>query len=102
MDFSFFYDPVEGHMYAGFYANINYYSEHHYGTFYSEPRAISYIAIGKGDVPKEHWFMLARTFPDTWLWQTQMPRPPYLELVLSRHLCVIFFQRLYVLVPFMP
>ena len=74
MDFSFFYDPVEGHMYHGYYTNINYYSEYHYGAFYTEPRAISYIAIGKGDVPKEHWFLLDRTFPDTWLWQTQMPK----------------------------
>lgn len=74
MNFNFFYDPVEGHMYHGFYTNINYYAEYHYGAFYTEPRAISFIAIGKGDVPKEHWFRLARTFPDTWLWQTQMPK----------------------------
>ncbi|MFH1593514.1 MAG: glucoamylase family protein [Candidatus Omnitrophota bacterium] len=74
MDFSFFYDPVEGHMYHGFYTNINHYSEHHYGAFYTEPRAASFLAIGKGDVPEEHWFMLDRTFPDTWLWQTQMPK----------------------------
>ncbi|MFH1190297.1 MAG: glucoamylase family protein [Candidatus Omnitrophota bacterium] len=74
MDFSFFYDPVEGHMYHGFYTNIDYYSEYHYGAFYTEPRAISYIAIGKGDVPKEHWFRMPRTFPDTWSWQTQMPK----------------------------
>ena len=74
MDFSFFYDPAEGHMYHGYYTNIKYYSEYRYGAFYTEPRAISYISIGKGDVPKEHWFMLARTFPDTWLWQTQMPK----------------------------
>ncbi len=73
MDFSFFYDPVEGHMYHGFYTNINYYSEYEYGAFYTEPRAISYLAIGKGDVPREHWFMLARTFPEDWFWQTQKP-----------------------------
>lgn len=73
MDFSFFYDPVEGYMYHGFYTNINYYSEYQYGAFYTEPRAVSYIAIGKGDVPKDHWFRLARTFPETWPWQTQMP-----------------------------
>jgi hypothetical protein len=73
MDFSFFYDPVERHMYHGFYTNINYYSEYHYGAFYTEPRAISYIAIGKGDVPKEHWFALDRTFPESWFWQTQRP-----------------------------
>ncbi|MBU0895248.1 MAG: DUF3131 domain-containing protein [Candidatus Omnitrophica bacterium] len=74
MDFSFFYYPVEGHMYHGFYTNIDYYSEYQYGALYTEPRAISYIAIGKGDVPKDHWFRMLRTFPDTWPWQTQMPR----------------------------
>ncbi len=74
MDFSFFYDPVEGSMYHGFYTNIDYYSEYHYGAFYTEPRAVSYIAIGKGNVPKDHWFRLSRTFPDSWLWQTQTPR----------------------------
>lgn len=74
MDFSFFYDPVEGYMRHGFYTNINYYSEYYYGAFYTEPRAISFIAIGKGDVPREHWFSLARTFPVTWLWQTQEPK----------------------------
>ena len=74
MDFAFFYDPVERQMYHGFYTNINYYSEYHYGAFYTEPRAVSYIAIGKGDVPKEHWFALDRTFPETWFWQTQTPK----------------------------
>lgn len=74
MDFSFFYDPVEGQMYHGFYANIKNYADYHYGVLYTEPRAISYIAIGKGDVPKEHWFKLDRTFPDTWLWQNQAPK----------------------------
>lgn len=73
MNFSFFYDPVEGLMYHGFYTNIDYYSEYQYGVLYAESRAISYIAIGKGDVPREHWFHLARTFPDSWPWQTQMP-----------------------------
>jgi len=74
MDFSFFYDGVEEYMYHGFYTNINYYSDYSYGMLYTEPRAISYLAIGKGDVPKDHWFKLARTFSDTWAWQTQMPK----------------------------
>jgi len=74
MDFSFFYDNVSGCMHHGFYTNINYYSEYHYGTFYTEPRAISYMAIGKGDAPEEHWFMLARTFSEEWEWQTQIPK----------------------------
>jgi hypothetical protein len=74
MDFAFFYDPVEEQMYHGFYTNIDYYSEYHYGALYTEPRAISYLAIGKGDVPKEHWFSLARTFSENWVWQTQRPQ----------------------------
>jgi len=74
MDFSFFYDPVEAQMYHGFYTNIGYYSEYRYGALYTEPRAISYLAIGKGDVPEEHWFGLARTFSESWVWQTQRPQ----------------------------
>ncbi|MFH1381120.1 MAG: glucoamylase family protein, partial [Candidatus Omnitrophota bacterium] len=74
MDFGFFYDKIEKHMYHGYYTNINYYSEYRYGAFYTEPRAVSYLAIGKGDVPVEHWFALARTFPETWFWQTQRPK----------------------------
>ncbi|MCM8761410.1 MAG: DUF3131 domain-containing protein, partial [Candidatus Omnitrophica bacterium] len=74
MDFSFFYDPVEEHMYHGYYTNINNYAEYQYGAFYTEPRAVSYIAIGKGDIPRQHWFSLARTFPEDWYWQTQAPK----------------------------
>ncbi len=74
MNFSFFYDPVEEYMYHGFYTNIDYYAEYRYGAFYTEPRAVSYIAIGKGDVPTQHWFSLARTFPEDWYWQTQAPK----------------------------
>jgi hypothetical protein len=74
MDFKFFYDPVEEQMYHGFYTNIDYYADYHYGALYTEPRAISYLAIGKGDVPRQHWFSLARTFPDTWSWQTETPK----------------------------
>lgn len=74
MNFSFFYDPVERQMYHGFYTNIDSYSEYHYGALYTEPRAISYLAIGKGDVPKEHWFKLDRTFSGDWSWQTQAPK----------------------------
>lgn len=74
MDFSFFYDSDEGAMYHGFHTNIGSFSEYHYGAFYTEPRAISYMVIGKGDVPERHWFRLARTFPENWLWQTQTPK----------------------------
>ncbi len=74
MNFGLFYDDVEQHMYHGFYTNINYFSEYHYGSFYTEPRAISYMAIGKGDAPMAHWFELVRTFPSSFYWQRQKPQ----------------------------
>ncbi len=73
-DFSFFYDDVEQQLYHGYWVNVGAYSEYHYGTFYTEPRVASYLAIGKGDIPREHWFGLYRTFPEEWAWQSQCPR----------------------------
>jgi len=77
--YSFFYDPVEEQMFHGFYDNLNVYSDYHYGSFYTEPRAISYMAIARGDVPKDHWFRMVRAFPDSYSWQTQMPKQRELE-----------------------
>ena len=74
-DFSFFYDPVERQMWHGFYDHLEVYSDYHYGPLYSEPRAISYMAIARGEAPREHWFLgLVRTFPDTYTWQAQEPK----------------------------
>ncbi|MBI1883950.1 MAG: DUF3131 domain-containing protein [Chlamydiae bacterium] len=73
-NFSFFYDPVEGQMFHGFYTNAGVYAEYHYGAFYTEPRAISFMTIGRGQAPDEHWFMMARTFPESYTWQTQVPQ----------------------------
>jgi hypothetical protein len=72
-NFYFFYDEVEQQMTHGYFAHLKVYSDYNYGAFYTEPRATSYIAIGKGDVPKEHWFRLIRTFPEEYPWQSQMP-----------------------------
>lgn len=72
---SFFYDPVERLMFHGYYDHLKVYSDYNYGVFYSEPRATSYMAIARGDVPKEHWFGgLFRTFPATFDWQGQKPK----------------------------
>ncbi|WKL02552.1 glucoamylase family protein [Paenibacillus amylolyticus] len=49
-------------------------TDHHYGMFYTEPRVGSYIAIGKGDVPKDHWWKMYRTLPQEWDWQAQIPQ----------------------------
>ena len=72
--FSFFYDPVDRQMWHGYYDHLKVYSDYHYGPLYSEPRAISYLAIARGEAPQEHWFLgLVRTFPENYNWQEQAP-----------------------------
>jgi hypothetical protein len=98
MDFAFFYDEVgrgpdvpAGLMRGGFwdapppgcslpgnYTGVGpdvYYTCHTYGSFASETRMITYVAISLGQVPPAHYFAPWRTFPDTcdWGWQEQKP-----------------------------
>lgn len=68
-DYRFFYDPVEQWMMHGYYVNLRHRSEYSYGLLYSEARLGGLIAIGKGDVPEEHWFRMARTFPRSFDWR---------------------------------
>lgn len=81
--FSFFYDPVEEQMCHGYYSHLDVYSDYHYGSFYTEPRAISFMAIGRGEAPMEHWFRMVRTFPENYGWQTQMPQQRFEKTVLG-------------------
>ena len=72
---NFFYDPLAKQMYHGYYDNLKVYSDYHYGVFYTEPRATSFIAVARGDVPEAHWFEgLVRTFPANYVWQSQTPQ----------------------------
>ncbi|MCD7035155.1 DUF3131 domain-containing protein [Metabacillus sp. GX 13764] len=73
MDYSKLYDPKEGQFFGGYDVALGKHTDHHYGLFYTEPRVASYIAIGKGDVPKEHWWKMFRTMPPEWDWQGQIP-----------------------------
>ena len=73
-NYRFFYDDVEQVMNHGFYVHMNCRAEYVYGLLYTESRAGSLIAIGKGDVPAEHWFQLLRTFPADATWQSLMPQ----------------------------
>ncbi len=73
-NFAFFYDPVDQQMFHGYYEHLEVNSDYHYGAFYTEPRAISAIAIGRGEVPVEHWFQMVRTFPENYSWQEQEPK----------------------------
>ncbi|SEA37231.1 hypothetical protein SAMN05421743_104149 [Thalassobacillus cyri] len=73
MDYSTLYTPEVGQMRGGYDVAAGSYTAHHYGAFYTEPRVASYISIGKGDVPSEHWWKMYRTMPDSWDWQAQNP-----------------------------
>ncbi|MEY4195607.1 MAG: hypothetical protein RLZZ226_1975, partial [Pseudomonadota bacterium] len=69
-----FYDPETRLMSHGYHANLGQRSNMHYGVIFTESRLGSLIAIGQGDVPAEHWFSMARTFPPEWNWQSQQPK----------------------------
>jgi hypothetical protein len=97
MDFGFYYDPNanpdagSGLIRGGFWdepppgcsvlGNYRdrgpdvYYTCHHYGALNTEPRIASYLGIASGQIPREHYFAMWRTFPDTcdWGWQEQKP-----------------------------
>jgi hypothetical protein len=80
-DYRVFYDPVEQLMMHGYYVNLPYRSEYNYGLLYSEARLGSLIAIGKGQVPEEHWFRMARTFPRYFSWPSQSPKSRTIKTV---------------------
>lgn len=77
MDYSHLYDPNVGQMYGGYDAVEGSVTDHHYGMLYSETRVASYLSVGKGDVPEEHWWRLFRTFPPQDSWQSQQPEGYY-------------------------
>src|SRR5262249_4084002 len=80
-DYRFFYDPDVGRMRHGYWVHPGRPSRFHYGLLYAESRLGSLIAIGKGDVPAEHWFRMVRTLPAACTWQTQAPHDRHLEVV---------------------
>jgi hypothetical protein len=73
-NYGFFYDPEHKLMSHGYYVDIEAYSAYHYATLYTEARLGSLIAIGKGEVPEEHWFRMIRTFPASCDWQSLPPQ----------------------------
>jgi hypothetical protein len=77
-NYGYFYDPLAQQMSHGFFVDARERSPYHYTTLYTEARIGSLIAIGKGDVPEEHWYRMARTFPaaDSRQWQAPAGRRP--------------------------
>ncbi|QGQ48253.1 glucoamylase family protein [Metabacillus sediminilitoris] len=74
MNYTTLYDPEVGQFRGGYDVAKGKLTDHHYGLFYTEPRVASYISIGKGDVPEEHWWKMYRTMPKEWDWQAQIPQ----------------------------
>jgi hypothetical protein len=72
-DYRFFYDRTAWRMSHGYYVHLASRSLFHYGVLYAESRLGSLIAIGKGDVPAQHWFRMVRTFPPACRWQAGQP-----------------------------
>jgi len=77
MNFSEFYDPANGQIRLGYEVEKGKMAPYHYGLLSTEARIISVVAIGKGDVPEEHWFKIFRTLPKEWTWQRQVPQGEY-------------------------
>lgn len=78
-NYALFYDPSRGQMRHGYYVVPGVYSPFHYGVLFTEARLGSLLAIGKGDVPRSHWYALVRTYPPGCKWQRQAPVEPSVE-----------------------
>ena len=77
--FQEFLDPENNHLVIGYDLDRQSPTPYHYGMLVTEARAMSLYGIGKGDLPKEHWWYLYRTAPDAWEWQTQKPQGKMVE-----------------------
>ena len=77
MDFGLFYDEQQGQMRLGYDTDNGAFAPYHYGLLASEARMLSLVAIGKRDVPEQHWFRIYRTLPKEWNWQRQVPQGTY-------------------------
>ncbi len=88
--FQEFLDPDTNHLAIGYDVEHQSPTPYHYGMLVTEARAMSLYAIGKGDLPKEHWWYLYRTAPDAWEWQTQKPKGKMVE-----HDKISYFQGYY-------
>ena len=81
----FFYDEDRELMSQGYFVDQKRNSPNHYGTFYTEARLGSLIAIGKGDVPEDHWYRMLRTPPGDGAAPPLWKRLPNGYRVLSGH-----------------
>ncbi len=79
-DFYEYYDPGIGQLSLGYDETKKELSPYHYGLIATEARVASFIGIGKGNLPREHWWFIYRTPPDRWDWQSQKPQGKDVEI----------------------
>ncbi len=79
-DFGEFYDPSNRQLRLGFDEEAGSFSPYHYGLLATEARVASFIGIGKGDLPREHWWSIYRVPPREWDWQNQVPEGKMIEV----------------------
>ena len=77
--FQDFLDPENNQLRVGFDVESQRATPYHYGMLVTEARVTSLYGIGKGDLPREHWWHLYRTAPEEWEWQTQKPQGKMVE-----------------------
>ncbi len=61
-DYGMLYDPQRKLLHIGYQVESQQLDDSHYDLLASESRLTSLVAIGKGDVPVEHWAALGRPF----------------------------------------
>lgn len=77
--FQEFLDPDTNQLRVGYDVEQDRPTPYHYGMLVTEARVATLYGIGKGDLPKEHWWYLYRTAPEAWTWQTQKPQGRIVE-----------------------
>jgi len=65
MDFSFLFDVERKLFTIGYNVNASRADESYYDLLASEARLASFVGIGKGDVPQQHWFRMGRALTKT-------------------------------------
>jgi len=67
MDMSFLYDPERRLIAVGYNINEQRLDRSFYDLLASEARLSSFLAIARGEVPTEHWWMLGRPFGSAYM-----------------------------------
>ncbi|SCK18810.1 glucoamylase family protein [Streptomyces sp. WMMB 322] len=86
-DWSFYYTPYDesdpaqhpGQLKGGYWTDDDTFTGHWYGALNTEPRMASYLGIGDGSLPGEHYWRTFRTMLPEWE-QEQVPEGEYVTV----------------------